>query len=223
MVGEDILLIESDGRLVGYAAPWSAGRVLEVAVDPELDAMARRLVAWQLLEGLEAHARARAWDSIELMLPSCDRLIDRTLRAAGYAVEGGPTMIVRVLNPEALLRTVCTARAARLASLDGWKLLLTLSAGDDPFLLQHRLYLEFGSTIAVRAVGDEERPPQGDAQLQLCLASLAELIFCRADARAMHEAGELRIEPPPAAAPAMLFLEALAVDAPWYTPWSDTF
>jgi hypothetical protein len=39
----------------------------------------------------------------------------------------------------------------------------------------------------------------------------------------MLEVSELRIIPDKAAAKVLPFLAALAIDAPWYTPRSDTF
>jgi len=222
MSEDDIFLIESGERLVGYAALWTGGKVLELAVNSDLSAPSRRCVTRQLLSGLEARARAREWDSVELVLPASDRLIDRTLRSAGYAVYGTPTTIVRLLNPEVLLRSLTAARAARLVPLRGQKLLVTLSAGDDPFLLQHRLCVRFGDSIDVRNVGDEEGS-SADAELQLSLAGLAELVFCGAGARQLLEAGELRVDPHAATAKVLVFLAALAVDAPWYTPVSEEF
>jgi hypothetical protein len=222
MSEDDILLIESGELLVGYAALWTGGTVLELAVEPDLPAASRRSITRQLLSRLESRARVRKWDSVELMLPACDGLIHRTLRSAGYVVDDGPTFIIRLLNPRALLLSLTAARRARLVALRGQSLLMTLSAGDDPFLLQHRLAVRFGDSIDVCNLGDEDSV-SADAELQLSLAALVELVFSGASARRMLEVSELRIIPDKAAAIVLPFLAALAVDAPWYTPHSDTF
>jgi|HubBroStandDraft_6_1064221.scaffolds.fasta_scaffold187282_3 hypothetical protein len=222
MSEDDILLVESGQLLVGYAALWSGGTVLELAVEPDLPAASRRSITRQLLSQLESRARLRKWDSVELLLPACDRLIDRTLRSAGYAVDDGPTFIIRLLNPRALLLSLTAARQARFAALRGQSLLMTLSPGDDPFLLQHRLAVRFGDSIEVCNLGEKDSM-SADAELQLSLAALVELVFSGASARRMLEGGELRIIPDQAAANVLPFLAALAVDAPWYTPRSDTF
>jgi hypothetical protein len=222
MSQQDVLLVESAQGLLGYAALWTGGKVLELAVDPQLSPSTRRDVTRRLLSVLEARVRDQQQDSIELMLPTCDRLLDLTLRSAGYGVDDGSATIVRLLNPEALLSTLTAARAARLMPLRGWKLLMTLGAGDDPFLLQHRLYVQFDDSIGVRTVGEHETP-DADAGVQLTLAALAELVFCGASVRRLLETGDLRIEPQAAATRVVCLLDALAVEAPWYTPCSEMF
>ena len=52
-----------------------------------------------------------------------------------------------------------------------------------------------------------------DAELQLSLAALVELVFSGASARRMLEVSELRIIPDKAAAKVLPFLAALAIDA----------
>jgi len=222
MSADDILLVESGEHLLGYAALWTGGKVLELAVDPDESAPLRRGVTRELLSGLEGRARAREWDSIDLLQPASDHLIDRTLRSAGYAVENGPVAIVRLLNPKALLLALTAARKARLLPLRGWSVIVILSAADDPFLLQHRLCVRFGDSIDVRDLG-ESQSASADAELHVSLAGLAELVFCGARARRLLEAGELDIAPDAAITKVLAFLAALAVESPWYTPLSDVF
>ena len=219
---EDIFLVEFDARLVGYAALWTGGKVLEFAVDPALRRAERRQVTERLLEGLEARTRERNWDSVDLMLPVCDRVIDRALRAAGYATGDGPAVIVRVLNPAQLVGRLLAARAERLWALRGQTWLIKLTAGDDPILLQRRLLLRLADPPEVVPIADEDAP-SADAAIELTVAALAELVFCGSDAHEMLAAGRLRVEPPNRAEQACQLTAALAVETPWYTPWSDTF
>ncbi len=222
MSQQDILLIEAHDHLLGYAVLWTEGKVLEMAVDPALAAASRSSVALRLLRAIEERARTRDCDSIELLLPACDRIVDRTLRAAGYAVEDGPALIVRVLNPLGLLRALTAGRAARLRRLRGWQLLIRLNAGDDPFLLQHRLRVRFGESIDIDDISGRAATA-ADAELQLSLAALAELLFCGSSPRRLLEAADLRVEPHAATSRALEFLGALAVEAHWYTPLADSF
>lgn len=223
MDSQDIFLVESDdARLIGYAALWTGGNVLEFAVDPALRRAERRRVTERLLWVLEARTRERNWGSVDLMLPVCDRVIDGALRAAGYATLEGPAVIVRVLNPAQLVGRLLAARAERLGALRGQTWLMKLTAGDDPILLQRRLLLRLADPPEVAPVADEDAP-SADAAIELTAAALAELVFCGSDPREMLAAGRLRVEPPGREAQACQLTAALAVETPWYVPWSDTF
>lgn len=101
MSADDVLVLEADGEVLGYAALWTRGTVLDFVVDPGQRPRARRAMIRQLLSALEERARQRGWDSIDFSLPASDRLTDKTLRAAAYRVERNSCFMVKVLNPQA--------------------------------------------------------------------------------------------------------------------------
>jgi hypothetical protein len=222
MSADDVLLLEAGGQVLGYAALWTRGSVLDFVVHPGQRPGARRALTGQLLCALEARARARGSDSIDFLLPASDRLIDRTLRAAGYLVETGPCFMVRLLNPQALLLLLVRHREKSLSALSGQSFLVTLTPGNDPFLPQTRLLIRVGEIMAVEHVSDAS-DHRADCAVQLSIGALTELIFCRAIAREMLRNSQITIDPPSRHAEVCGLLSALALDSPWHASHSDTF
>jgi hypothetical protein len=222
MSADDVLLLEADGKVLGYAALWTRGTVLDFVVDPGQRPRARRVMIRQLLAALEERARQRGWDSIDFLLPASDQLIDRTLRAAAYLVEPGPCFMVRLLNPQALLLQLMRYREKSLIAFSGRSFLVTLIPGNDPFLLQTRLFIRIGETIAVEDVSDTG-DRRADCGMQLSLSTLAELIFCRATAADLLQESRLTVEPASRRTEVCRLLDALALRSRWYTPHADEF
>jgi hypothetical protein len=222
MNADDVLLLEADGKILGYAALWTHGTVLDFVVDPRQRPRVRRAMIGLLVSALEERACARGWDSIEFLLPASDRLIDKTLRAAAYIADAGPCFMVRLLNPQALLLQLLRRRQERLSALSGKAFLFTLTRGDDPFLLQSRLLIRTGEATKVENVSDEiERT--ADCRVQLSIGTLTELIFCRATAESLLKNSLVTVDPPSRQAEICELLDLLALDARWYTPRSDSF
>ena len=222
MNADDVLLLEIDGQVLGYAALWTGGTVLEFAVDPAQRSRTRRAMADRLVSALEQKARARGDDGIQFMLPASDRLIDRALRAAAYLVEPGPCFMVRLLNPQALLLQLLRQGRAELAAFDGKTVLFKLTPGDDPFLLQSRLLVRIGESIEVQNVSDASDCP-ADCTVQLTIGALAELIFCGAEPHGRRGNSLMTVDPPSRDADGRALLKALAIESRWFTPLSDTF
>jgi hypothetical protein len=222
MSADDVLLLEADGKVLGYAALWTRGTVLDFVVDPGQRPRARRAMIRQLLDALEARARERGWDSIDFLLPASDRLMDKTLRAAAYLVEPGPCFMAKVLNPQALLLQLMRGREKSWSAFSGQSLLVTLAPGNEPFLLQSRLLIRIGDSIGVEDVSDAN-DQRADCTVQLSISALAELIFCGVTAEDMLQNSRLTIDPPSRHAEVCRLLSALALEPRWYTPRSDEF
>ncbi len=222
MSAEDILLLEAEGQVLGYAALWTRGTVLDFVVDPGQPPRARRAMIRQLLSALEEKARQHGWDSIDFVLPATDRLMDKTLRAAAYLVEPGPCFMVRLLNPQALLLQLMRSPERSLSALSGKSFLVALTPGNDPFLLQTRLFIRIGETVAVEDVSDTA-DRRADCAVQLSIGALAELIFCRAIAKDMLRNSLITIDPPSMHAEVCGLLSSLTLTSRWHTPRSDAF
>jgi hypothetical protein len=222
MNADDVLLLEADGRVLGYGALWTRGTVLDFVVDPEQRPRARRAMIRQLLSALEARARERGWDGIDFLLPASDRLMDETLRGAAYMVEPGPCFMAKVLNPQAFLLQLMRSREKSLSAFSGQSLVVTLTPGNEPFLLQTRLLIRIAETIGVEDVSDAP-DRRADCTVQLSTTALVELIFCRATPEDMLQNSRLTIDPPSRRAEVCRLLSALALESPWYTPRSDAF
>jgi hypothetical protein len=222
MRADDVLLLEADGQVLGYAALWTRGTVLDFVVDPGQRPRARRALIRQLLSALEARARERGWDSIDFLLPASDRLMDQTLRRAAYLVEPGPCFMAKVLNPQAFLLQLIRSREKSLSAFSGQSLLVTLTAGNEPYLLQTRLFIRIGETTAVEDVSDTA-DARADCAVQLSISALVELIFCRAMPTDMLQKSQLTVDPPSRQTEVCRLLSALTLESKWYTPRSDAF
>jgi ribosomal protein S18 acetylase RimI-like enzyme len=222
MSADDVLVLETDGEVLGYAALWTRGTVLDFVVDPGQRPRARRAMIRQLLSALEERARQRGWDSIDFSLPASDRLTDKTLRAAAYRVERNSCFMVKVLNPQALLLQLMRNREKSLAALSGKSFLVTLTPGDDPLLLQTRLFIRIGQIIAVENVSDST-DRRADCNVQLSICALAEMIFCRATPQDMLRNSLISVDPPSRQMEVCRLLSSLSLDSRWHTPHSDTF
>jgi ribosomal protein S18 acetylase RimI-like enzyme len=218
----DILLLESGGKIVGYAALHRDGSVLDFFVDPDQPARKRRAFVRQLVSELEDHARARECDMLTFWEPASDRVIDKVLRKAGYVVERSQYLSLGILNPLSLLQQLLLARQSRLASLRSGPLILELTPGQYPFLLNSRLLIQLDPIPRVEDISTTgEYPDHCIVRMDLC--ALTELIFCRVRADSLLEQGRLAIEPQAKVGAACELLDALAIEAPWHVPKSDGF
>jgi hypothetical protein len=222
MRADDVLLLEADGQILGYAALWTRGTVLDFVVDPGQRPRARRALIRQLLSALEARARERGWDSIEFLLPASDRLVDKTLRAAAYLVVPGPCFMAKIHNPQALLLQLTRSRETSLSALSGQSFLVTLTPGNEPFFPPTRLFIRIADTIAIEDVSGAS-DSRADCTVQLSIGALTELIFCRAIPRDMLQRSLLTVDPPSRHPEVCALLSAVALESRWYTPHADQF
>jgi ribosomal protein S18 acetylase RimI-like enzyme len=79
----DVLVLESDGRIVGYAALMQDGKVLDFSVAADQRRRKRRAFVKQLIRALEDNARERGCDLLTFALPASDQVVDTALRDAG--------------------------------------------------------------------------------------------------------------------------------------------
>ncbi len=220
----DILLLESGGQIVGYAALSQDGSVLELFVDPDRPKRDRRAFTCELVAALEDHARARRCDVLTFSSPASDRVIDRALRSSGYVVEPGHCFSLGILNPQLLLQQLLAARQSRLASLRSSTFIFELTPGQYPFLLNSRLGVQLNPSPRVVDLGNVEVGGHaGDCVIQMDLCALTELIFCRVPAGLLLRQSRLRIQPDTCVVDACKLLEALVIDAEWHVPKSDGF
>jgi hypothetical protein len=222
MNAEDVLLLEDDGRVLGYGALWTRGTVLDFVVDPGQRPRARRAMIRQLLSALEDRARERGWDSIDFLLPASDRLMDKTLRGAAYLVERGPCFMAKVHNPQAFLLQLLHSRAQSLSAFSGQTFLLRLTPGNEPCLLQTRLLIRIGVSVAVEDVSDAG-DQAADCTVELSISALVGLSLCGATPEELLQSSQLTIHPPSRRAEACRLLSVLALEPRWYTPRSDEF
>jgi hypothetical protein len=218
----DILLLQSDDKLVGYAALHESGVVLEFFVDPEQRFRKRRAFVKQLVSTLEGRARAHACDRLIFSLPATDKVTDKTLRAAGYVLEQGRFFSLGILNPKTLLRELLTARRSSIPSMRLQSFIFELTPGQYPFLLTRRLLVRLGSGIRVDDIVGEEGDPT-DCVIRLDLCALTELIFCRVSVNSLLNRAQLEITPASSLGDARSLLNALIIDSTWHVPRSDSF
>ena len=218
----DILVLESDGRIVGYTVLRQDGSVLDFLVDPELRFRRRRAFVKQLVVALEGHARARRCDLLTFSLPVSDRLVDKALREAGYVVEQYQHFSIGILNPRVLLEELLRARRSRLAPLRMRSFTFELTPGRYPFLLSSRLLVQLEPSVRVDDISDAVEYPR-DCVVRIDLCALTDLIFCRVSADTLLKQSQLEITPASSIAAACELLDALMVDADWHVPHSDWF
>jgi len=218
----DILLLESGGKILGYAALGRDGSVLDFCVDPEQPVRGRRSLIKQLIGALEERARALQYDGLTFSEPASDRLLDEALRASGYLVELPHCFSLGVLNPQALLQQLLLARRAELPRLEISSLVLELSPGAYPFLLSSRLLLQLEPQPQVRDISDSTDYPQ-ECVLRLDLCALTELLLCGVTVDSLLRQSQLEIRPVSRVPEARKLLDVLAVRARWHIPRSDGF
>jgi hypothetical protein len=217
----NVLVLESDGRIAGCAVLHESGHVLEFLVDPDGSPRRRRARAKQLIDKLEELARACQVDMLVFSAPLSDRTLDKTLRDASYVVERNDYFSLGILNPQALLQQLLTARRALMPPMSLRKFVIELKPGQYPFLLMSRLKIQL-DPVSVEDISTEGDTP-GDCVIRTNLCALTEIIFCRMPLDALIETSQLEILPTSASADARALLNALAVDAHWHVPATDGF
>lgn len=218
----DVLVLESDGRIVGYTAFLQDGTVLDFSVATDQRRGKRRACIEQLIGALENSARARGCDLLTFSLPACDLLTDETLRKAGYVVEQGQYLSLGILDPLPLLREVLGARRARIPAADPDTFTLELLPGRNPVMLTSRLLVRLHPDIQVDDISqDTEYPRRCLIRLDLC--ALTELMFCRVPVSTLRCQSRLEITPAASVAAACRLLDALVIETPWHVPYCDGF
>jgi len=216
----DILILESDGKIVGYSALHEGGEVLEFFVDSEQRRGKRRAFVRQLVSTLEAHARAHACDVLLFQLPVSDKVTDAALREAGYVVKQPHFFSLGILNPRTLLQVLLTQQRSRLPPMHLDTFIFELTPGQYPFLLTSRLLVQVNSGVRVDDIGDAaHKPPQ--CVIRIDLSTLTELIFCRVPVSSLLKHSKLEITPTSSLDDACSLLNALIIDANSHVPRSD--
>ena len=219
---EDILVLASGEQVLAYGVVWTDGDVLDLAVDSEQRPRKRRAILRTLISAMEERARARGCDALSVMLPASDPVLDKTLRDAGYVVEHADFLSLGILNPQALITQLLSRSHTRLLATVARTFVIELKREKDPFLPAHRLLVRLGAPVRVENVSDGAEQP-ADCHIAVSLGVLTEIIFCRAAVSALVAAFQIEIRPAARLRDACDLLNALAIDADWYTPLSDTF
>jgi ribosomal protein S18 acetylase RimI-like enzyme len=218
----NLLVLEADDKIQGYAALSEDGRVLDFLVDPDQRPRRRAAIAKKLVCELEERARARHFDTLTFSLPESDRAVDEALRETGYVAERGNFFSLGILNPQVLLQQLLMAREAQLRALHLRTFVFELTPGQYPLLLASRLLVQLDPAVRVDDISATTDCP-GDCVIRIDLCTLSELVFCRASVNALLEHSELQIIPASTITEARALLNALIVDADWHIPRSDGF
>ena len=218
---EDILLVESGGKLQAYGALGPKGSILELAVEPNLPARKRRRALQQLVAGLEQRARERQFDVLTCSAPMNDQLIANFMLSAGYQVDEGVFVSLGIVNPMEAIRLTLTHR---LPQLQGWEqtFLLELTPGYYRNLSQTLLLIRIAGTVSVE---DYSGVPDASAGCRIAtdLTTLTDVMFGGLSAQSCFTANTVITEPREAAPAALRLLEALSIRTPWQVPTSDVF
>lgn len=218
----DVLVLESDGRIVGYAAVLPDGKVLDFSVAADQRRRKRRAFVKQLISALECNARARGCDLLTFSLPASDRVIDTALRDAGYVVEQNLCFSLGILDPRSLLLQLLRARRPQLPSISPGMFTLELTPGDYPVLRVSRLLIRISPEVCVDDISQALEYPL-ECLISLDLCALTDLIFCRVPASALLRDSRLAITPAASAEAASRLLDGLIIEAPWHVPCCDGF
>jgi hypothetical protein len=218
----DVLVLESDGRIVGYAAVLQDGKVLDFSVAVDQRRRKRRAFVKQLIRALEDNARARGCDLLTFSLPASDRVVDTALRDAGYVVEQNQYFSLGILDPRSLLQQLLSARRPQLSSTTPGVFTLELTPGDYPVLRASRLLIRIDPDVSVDNISQAfEFPCECLIRLDLC--ALTDLIFCRVPASVLLREARLVITPVASSEVACELLDALIIKSPWHVPYCDGF
>lgn len=218
----DVFVLENGGKVGAYAVLSQDGSVLDFVVDPDRRRGTRRAYIKEMVQALEDRARSRDCDALMFSLPASDRLVDATLREAGYVAERSDFYSIGILNPQELLQRLLTARHSRLQSLRLGTFSLELTPGQYPFLLMTRLLVRLQPTVQVQDRSHAVDCPS-DTVIRIDLSSLTELLFCRVSVDSLLAGAQLQVEPGANVAEARELLSALAIGADWHLPPYDGF
>jgi len=218
----DVLVLESDGRIVGYAAVLQDGKVLDFSVATDQRRRKRRGFVKQLVRAVEDSARARGCELLTFSLPASDQVIDTALRDAGYIVEQNQYFSLGILDPRSLLLQLLSARRPQLPSTAPGAFTLELTPGNYPVLRASRLLIRVHPDVCVEDISQAFEYP-GECLIRLDLCALTELIFCRIPVRTLLAESRLVVTPARALEAACKLLDVLVVETPWHVPYCDGF
>ena len=218
----DVLVLESDGRIVGYAALLQDGKVLDFSVAADQRRRKRRAFVKQLIRALEDNARARGCDLLTFSLPASDQVIDTALRDAGYVVEQNQYYSLGILDPRSLLLQLLSARRPQLPAASPGVFTLELTPGNYPVLQASRLLIRVNPDVSVENISQAFEYPC-ECLLRLDLCALTDLIFCRIPANTLLRESRLAVTPASSGEAACELLDALIIEAPWHVPYCDGF
>jgi hypothetical protein len=214
---DGIRVLVTGDRAVGYAVATRSGCVLEFAVSDELRPSDRQRGATALLVALEAYARGKGLETLELDVPPDDRPVYRALRRRGYHAEVGDSLQLVIVDLLAFLEALLERRGAD-AGMAGRTFLLVLEPGAYRFCPFRHVLISLGTPPRVAAVTSEST---ADCTICLDMSTLAETVLRRAELDLAFAERRIVVTPEGSRGEAAKLLRALGLRDPWYVPSAD--
>lgn len=217
---DDVVVVDGDSGVAGYGVLGPRGRVLELALEPDLDGNERRKLAGELLTALENRSRERGDESLTIHVPEIDQTLLHALRGHDYRPIGQSESLQWVIVDLAgLIRRVLSHRRGDASVGQCKDTLLRLQPGNYHFCPHDRIGIHFNSEIEV--VVAPERSDY-DVTIDLDMSTFTDLFFGMSKFESSVADGGLRVDPPSAVECAKSLFALLILRKPWYTVTADT-
>ena len=219
---DDIVVVTRDAP-VAFGVLGPSGTVLEFAVDANLVNRQRGKACRTLIHALEERARARNQTALSFTSQGPDKLVNRTLRRAGYRIrEKDRVLGVGILDPREVVCQALNHNRGRLPRQWTRKFSLEILPGDYLVSPHGQLEITVGPDgVEVEQWVYSENIPS-DCALSMDLVTLSELVFTRLAFSAAVNEGRIRLISG-SMTDAEQLCHALALHVPWHSPPSDLF
>ena len=218
----DILVLATAADDIrGYGVLAADGTVLELFLDPVLVGEERAAAARTLIAGLEARARERGLETIQLEQPRIDGRVREALLAAGYREDETSSLQVILVNVVEAVRRILTHRQGRMPH--GWRprFVLELAPG---FYRPHptqSLLVQIDDAGAVTVADNPPPAADRDVTMAMDLSCLTDLILRRTTFDQARGDARITVRPASGEQDARTLCDFLALRTPWFSPPAD--
>lgn len=217
---EDIFIIDEEDKFVAYCVLGPKGKVLELAIEPNLTVKEKKNAAKLLIHAAEKRAIDRGDESIKIELPCTDIVTSEVLKKFDYRDTPGQMIHGVVMNIDTMIEKILNSRKGEIAANWFPVFLLVINSDHALFASPNQLLIKFNPEITV-----EPDPAfvTYDIKVTSDLTTLTKLIFRQISVDDALKKSCLSISPFSEKNNCCVLFKLLAVSHPWYVPLADVW
>jgi len=217
---DDIFIIDKEDKLVAYCVLGPKGKVLELAIDPNLMIKERKKIAELLIHAVEKRAIDRGEESIQIELPFTDKVTSKVLKKLDYRDTPGQMVHGVVINIGSMIEKILNSRKEEVAANWSPAFLLVLNKEHFRFASPDQLLIKFNPEISVES---DPAFVSYDIKITFDLTTLTKLIFRQISVDDALKKKCLSISPFAEKNNCCILFKLLALSRPWYIPLADVW
>ncbi|MFI5305333.1 MAG: hypothetical protein ACHQYP_11140, partial [Nitrospiria bacterium] len=220
---EDVVILQGEMEILGYAVLGPEGFVLEFVVDPRLSHRERFINATFLIKAIEERSLSRGDDAILFEVPFSDESICQALQKSDYYNKKATEYLnILILDLVGFLSKIIGHRQQHFKIPDGWSptFLINVKSGLYRFCPIENLSIQIGPPLVVKEV-KADSSFSAKPTLKIDLSTLTDLIFKLTTFEKTMSEGGLVIPKISDVKDVKVLMSLIAIDSSWFTLFGD--